>query len=229
MSEHILVVDDEREITDLIGVYLKNDGYEVTSCYDAAGALEAVGRETFDLALLDIMLPDMDGFDLCAKIREEHLFPIIFLTAKVADIDKIRGLSVGADDYVTKPFNAMELMARVRAQLRRNSKYNIGKKEEQDVIDIRGMSIDRTSRRCTVDGRLLDLTPTEFNLLWELSANQGKVIPSEELFERVWKEKYFDSNNTIMAHVSRIRSKMNDNGKKPKYIKTVWGVGYTIE
>ena len=198
-------------------------------CYSANEALELVEREEFDLALLDIMLPDMSGFDLCQKIREKHLFPIIFLTAKVADVDKIRGLSVGADDYVTKPFSALELMARVRAQLRRNSKYNAWHADEQEVIDIRGMSIDHASRKCTVDGQLMDLTPTEFNLLWELASNQGKVIPSEELFERVWKEKYFDSNNTIMAHVSRIRSKMHDNGKKPKYIKTVWGVGYTIE
>ena len=220
MSEHILVVDDEREITDLIGVYLKNDGYEVTSCYDAAGALEAVGRETFDLAILDIMLPDMDGFDLCAKIREEHLFPIIFLTAKVADIDKIRGLSVGADDYVTKPFNAMELMARVRAVLRRRPA-----EARPDEYRLGSLSVSPERHEVRVDGEVTHLTYKEFMLLQLLFENRDRVLTREVLLDRIWGLGMERENRTLDVHIRTLRAKLGSAGS---CIQTVRGVGYRL-
>lgn len=231
MSEKILVVDDERAIADLIEVYLKNEGYEVYKFGNAKDALDCVKREHLSLAVLDVMLPDMDGFELCRRIREKYLFPIIMLTAKVQDMDKITGLTLGADDYMTKPFNPLELTARVRTQLRRYIRYNTNgmPREEEQEIDIRGLYIARTSHTVTLNGEALNLTPLEFEILWYLCRNRGKVVSSEELFEAVWKEKYLDSNNTVMAHIGNIREKMKEPARKPKFIKTVWGVGYTIE
>ena len=231
MSEKILVVDDERAIADLIEVYLKNEGYEVYKFGNAKDALDCVEREHPSLAVLDVMLPDMDGFELCRRIREKYLFPIIMLTAKVQDMDKITGLTLGADDYMTKPFNPLELTARVRTQLRRYIRYNTNgiPKEKEQEIDIRGLHIARSSHTVTLNGETLNLTPLEFEILWYLCRNRGKVVSSEELFEAVWKEKYLDSNNTVMAHIGNIREKMKEPARKPKFIKTVWGVGYTIE
>lgn len=231
MNEKILIVDDEQAIVDLVEVYLKNDGYQVYKFYNAGDALACVEREDLSLAILDIMLPDMDGFTLCQRIREKHLFPIIMLTAKVEDMDKITGLTLGADDYITKPFNPLELMARVKTQLRRYTRYNISDalpKETED-IDIRGLHISKNSHKCTLNGKELILTPIEFSILWYLCEHKGNVVPAEELFEAVWGEKYLDNNNTVMAHIARLREKMHEPARKPKYIKTVWGVGYTIE
>lgn len=231
MANGILVVDDEKEIADLVELYLKNDGYEIYKFYNATDALACVEKEDISLAILDVMLPDMNGFTMCQKIRENHLFPIIMLTAKVEDMDKIMGLTLGADDYITKPFNPLELIAMVKTQLRRYTRYNALQSSENSTqeYDILGLYICRDSRKCQLYDVDLPLTPIEFDILWYLCEHQGKVVPSEELFEAVWKEKYLDNNNTVMAHIARLREKMKEPGRKPKYIKTVWGVGYTIE
>ncbi len=231
MNERILVVDDEKEIADLVEVYLTNEGYQVSKFYTAQEALSCTAAENISLAILDIMLPDMDGFTLCRKIRQNHLFPIIMLTAKVEDVDKITGLTLGADDYITKPFNPLELTARVKTQLRRYTRYNIHTEaaKETDEIDIRGLHVSRSRHKCMLNGAALSLTPIEFNILWYLCEHRGNVVSSEELFEAVWKERYLDNNNTVMAHIARLREKLHEPARKPKYIKTVWGVGYTIE
>ncbi len=227
----ILVVDDEREIADLVELYLRNDGYDVMKFYDGASALAALEKRAPDAAILDVMLPDMDGFTLCAEIRKEHTFPVLMLTAKVEDMDKITGLTIGADDYVTKPFNPMELLARVKAQLRRARRYNLpedattGPREH----DFLGLVINADTHKCTLYGEQLNLTPIEFSILWYLCENRGRVVSSEALFEAVWGEKFMDSNNTVMAHIARLREKMGETPRKPKFIKTVWGVGYQIE
>lgn len=228
MGNKILVVDDEEEIADLVEVYLKNDGYSVCKFYNATDALACMEREELSLAILDVMLPDMSGFTLCQKIREKHMFPIIMLTAKVEDMDKIMGLTLGADDYMTKPFNPWELIARVNTQIRRYTQYNALNPEKQE-FDFAGLYVCRDSRKCTLFGKELSLTPIEFDILWYLCENRGKVVSSEELFEGVWGEKYLDNNNTVMAHIARLREKLKEPSRKPKFIKTVWGVGYTIE
>lgn len=231
MGETILIVDDEREIADLVEVYLRSENYQVQKFYSAAEALASVEREEPGLAILDVMLPEMDGFTLCQRIREKHLFPIIMLTAKVEDMDKITGLTLGADDYITKPFNPLELMARVKTQLRRYKRYNTAGTgaQETEEYDIKGLHISRSSHKCQLNGEELSLTPMEFNILWYLCEHRGTVVPSEELFEAVWGEKYFDNNNTVMAHIARLREKMHEPARKPKFVKTVWGVGYTID
>jgi len=233
MANSILVVDDEKSIADLIEVYLKNEDYIVHKCYNGCDALKYVQNEKLDLAILDVMLPGIDGFSLCRKIREKYFFPVIMLTAKVEDIDKITGLTIGADDYITKPFNPIELVARVKTQLRRYLKYNNDGKsnhpEPANEYDFAGLIINRDSHRCSLYGRELSLTPIEFSILWYLCENRGRVVSSEELFEAVWGLRYIDNNNTVMAHIARLREKMNEPSRKPKFIKTVWGVGYTIE
>lgn len=232
MSEKILIVDDEKEIADLIEVYLQNDGYTVYKFYSGTDALECVEKTDLDLAILDVMLPDVDGFHICRKIRERFYYPIIMLTAKVEDGDKIMGLTIGADDYITKPFNPLELIARVKTQLRRYMRYNnpVQKQEESlHEYDIRGLIINKDNHKCILFGKELQLTPIEFSILWYLCEHQGIVVPSEELFEAVWGEKFYHSNNTVMAHIGRLREKMSEPAKNPKFIKTVWGVGYTIE
>ena len=232
MNEKILVVDDETEIADLIQVYLNNDGYTVYKFYNGVDALKYIEETEIDLAILDVMLPDIDGFRICQKIREKFYFPVIMLTAKIDDSDKIMGLTIGADDYITKPFNPLEVVARVKTQLRRYQRYN-NSKQNQTIVkneyDIRGLIINRDSHKCFLFGKEISLTPIEFSILWYLCEHQGKVVSSEELFEAVWKEKYLDNNNTVMAHIGRLREKMNEPAKKPKFIKTVWGVGYEIE
>ncbi len=229
MADRILVVDDEKEIADLVEVYLRNEGYEVLKFYDGTTALHCAQTQQIDLALLDVMLPDIDGFTICQKIRQEHYYPIIMLTAKVEDMDKITGLTLGADDYITKPFNPLELIARVKAQLRRSHRYNQVQAEPEEEIDIRGLYINKTNHHCTLHGQELTLTPKEFSILWYLCSHQGCVVSSEELFEKVWSEKYLDSNNTVMAHIARLREKMHEPPRNPRFVKTVWGVGYTIE
>ena len=229
MSETILVVDDEKEIADLVELYLSNEGYRVEKFYEALPALDYTRREEPALAVLDVMLPDMDGFTLCQRIRERHLFPILMLTARVEDMDKITGLTLGADDYITKPFNPLELTARVKTQLRRYTRYNRPPQEESQEFDIRGLQISRQTHKCLLYGEELSLTPLEFSILWHLCRRQGRVVSSEELFEAVWGEKYMDSNNTVMSHIARLREKLHEPSRRPKFIKTVWGVGYTIE
>jgi len=230
VNEKILVVDDEKEIADLIEVYLKNDGYTVYKYYNGTDALQCIGETALDLAVLDIMLPDIDGFRICQKIREKYFYPIIMLTAKVEDGDKIMGLTLGADDYITKPFNPLEVVARVKTQLRRYTRYNVGKEApQQNELDIRGLQISKDTHKCLLNGKEVPLTPIEFEILWYLCGRRGTVVSSEELFEAVWGEKYLDNNNTVMTHIARLREKMNEPARRPKYIKTIWGVGYTIE
>ena len=232
MKERILIVDDEKEIADLLEVYLKNDHYMVYKYYNGTDALRCMEETEIDLAILDVMLPDMDGFQICRKIREKFFFPVIMLTAKIEDSDKIMGLTIGADDYITKPFNPLEVVARVKTQLRRCSKYNVSGSSQatkQSEYDIRGLVINKDSHKCSLYGREISLTPIEFSILWYLCEHQGKVVPSEELFEAVWKEKYMNNNNTVMAHIGRLREKLEEPAKKPRFIKTIWGVGYGIE
>lgn len=232
MNECILVVDDEKEIADLVEVYLKNDGYKVYKFYNGIDALECIKRTELDLAILDVMLPDIDGFRICQKIRESFYYPVIMLTAKVEDGEKIMGLTIGADDYITKPFNPLEVVARVKTQLRRYKRYNnpvTEEPEEASEYDIRGLLINKHNHKCCLFGKELQLTPIEFSILWYLCEHQGIVVPSEELFEAVWGEKYINNNNTVMSHIGRLREKMKEPARNPKFIKTVWGVGYTIE
>lgn len=224
----ILVVDDEKEIADLVEHCLAGEGFTITKCNNGTEALGIINSEEFDLAILDVMLPGTDGFTLCAEIRKKYKYPVIMLTAKTAFSDRISGLSLGADDYVTKPFNPPELAARAKAQLRRYRQYNENA-ENDGTIEISGLEINNDKRTCSLYGEILTLTPTEFGILWLLCENAGKVISTEEIFERVWGEKYLDSNNTVMVHIRRIREKMHERPKNPKFIKTVWGVGYKIE
>ncbi|HBV51582.1 MAG TPA: VanR-ABDEGLN family DNA-binding response regulator [Clostridiales bacterium] len=232
MSENILVVDDEKEIADLVGLYLRNEGYTVSVYNTGREALKSAEEHDYDLAILDVMLPDVDGFSICRKLREKYFYPIIMLTAKVEDLDKIMGLTIGADDYITKPFNPLELIARVKTQLRRYKKYNGGASESSassEEYDINGLYINKETHVCTLYGKPVLLTPREFSILLYLCENKGKVVSSEELFEAVWGEKYIDNNNTVMAHIGRLREKLREPAKNPKLIKTVWGVGYKIE
>jgi len=224
----ILVVDDEKEIAGLIRHCLEAEGFETVICNDGNEAVEKIHTEEFDLAILDIMLPGTDGLTLCAEIRKRYKYPVIMLTARTAFSDRISGLSLGADDYVTKPFNPPELVARAKAQLRRYKQYNDFPSSE-DEIEISGLVINNSRRTCSLYDENIVLTPTEFGILWLLCENAGKVISTEEIFERVWGEKYLDSNNTVMVHIRRLREKMHERAKNPKFIKTVWGVGYKIE
>lgn len=242
MNERIIVVDDEREIADLLEVYLTNEGFQVETFYQGLPALSAIRQNPPALALLDVMLPDMDGFTICKKIREDFYFPVIMLTAKVEDMDKIMGLTLGADDYITKPFNPLEVVARVRTQLRRCTRYNhpdgenggnggsaAGAAPFQNEIDVHGLVINKDTHTCKLYDKPVTLTPIEFSILWYPASNRGRVISSEELFEQVWGEKYLDNNNTVMAHIGRLREKLKEPARNPKFIKTVWGVGYKVE
>ena len=227
----ILVADDEKEIADLLEIYLTNEGYEVLKFYRAEGVLDAVAEENISLAILDVMLPDGDGLGLLREIRREHYFPVILLTAKIQDTDKITGLTLGADDYVTKPFNPLELMARVKTQLRRYTRYNMGGAAEEapTELTVRGLTIDPRAYKARLNGSELTLTPIEFSILLYLCERRGKVVTTEELYEKVWGEDFLDANNTVMAHIARLRAKMHEPSRHPRYIKTVGGVGYTIE
>jgi len=227
---NILVVDDEKEIVELLELCLSNEGYNVIKCYSGVEALKALEDNSINLAIIDLMMPEMDGFELCKKIRTEHLFPIIMLTAKDEDIDKIMGLTLGADDYVTKPFNVLELMARVKTQLRRYVVYNTNENlAKSNEIEKNGLLINNETHECYLYDKKITLTPIEFSILWYLCSNSGRVISSEELFEAVWKEAFFDSNNTVMAHIARLREKLQESARNPQFIKTVWGVGYKID
>jgi len=230
MSINILVVDDEQEIADLVELYLKNENYSVYKYYRPKEALKCIDSIKFDLAILDVMMPEIDGFTFCQKIRQKHNFPVIMLTAKVEELDKITGLTLGADDYITKPFSPLEMVARVKAQLRRFTRYNEGISLTNDIIEVSGLFMNKNTHECTLNETPLLLTPIEFSILWILCENIGQVISSEKLFHEVWGEKYFtSSNNTVMVHIRHLREKMKEPQGNPKFIKTVWGVGYKIE
>lgn len=231
MMANILVVDDEKPIADLIELYLNNESYTVLKFYNGQDALKCIENEKLDLAILDVMLPDVSGFSICRRIREKHNFPVIMLTAKGEEIDKITGLTLGADDYITKPFRPLELVARVKAQLRRFTKYNAAEPpQEEKTIEFSGLILDKGTHECILNEKQLALTPIEFSILWVLASSRGRVVSSEDLFREVWGDKYFtNSNNTVMVHIRHLREKMSDSAEHPKYIKTVWGVGYKIE
>ena len=227
----ILVVDDEKEIADLIEIYLVSDGYKVYKAYNAMDGLDILAKEDIKLVLLDIMMPGMDGLSMCKKIRENNNIPIIMLSAKSTDLDKILGLGTGADDYVTKPFNPLELTARVKSQLRRFTQLNPGseKARTEQEIQIRGLLINRENHKVLIDGEEIKLTPIEFDILYLLASNPGRVFSTDEIFERVWNEKVYEANNTVMVHIRRLRGKMKEDTRGEKIITTVWGVGYKIE
>lgn len=230
MADKILIVDDEREIADLVALYLENEGFEVFKCYTAADALHVIAQERLDLAILDVMLPDMSGLQICKRIREKYCYPIIMLTAKGEEVDKITGLTLGADDYITKPFLPLELVARVKAQLRRYKRYNAGAEQEEDIIVHSGLVLNIKTHECTLNEKPLALTPTEFSILRILCQQKGNVVSAEELFHQIWGDEYFNkSNNTITVHIRHLREKMGDSFEEPKYIKTIWGCGYKIE
>lgn len=228
---NILVVDDEEEIADLVEIYLVSDGYKVFKAYNANQGFEILKNTDIKLVLLDIMMPGMDGLEMCRRIRETNNIPIIMLSAKSADIDKILGLGTGADDYVTKPFNPLELTARVKSQLRRYTELNPGNKllQEEHEIQIKGLQINKDNHRVSIFGEDIKLTPIEFDILYLLASNPGKVFSTDEIFERVWNEKVYEANNTVMVHIRRLRGKMKEDTRDTKIITTVWGVGYKIE
>lgn len=233
MADRILVVDDEPEIADLVELYLRNENFIVYKFYSASEALACINREQLDLAILDVMLPGISGLQICSKIRERYNYPVIMLTAKSEEIDKITGLTLGADDYITKPFLPLELLARVKAQLRRYKRYNAAEAEEavdDDIIVLSGLVLNSRTHECTLNERPLALTPTEFSLLRILCRQRGNVVSSEELLHQLWGEEYYSkSNNTVTVHIRHLREKMGDSFENPKYIKTVWGVGYKID
>ena len=228
----ILVVDDEKEIAELVEIYLVSDGYRVLKAKNAQEGLDILEREEVHLVLLDIMMPGMNGLEMCEQIRKSRNIPIIMLSAKSTDLDKIKGLGTGADDYVTKPFNPLELTARVKSQLRRYMQLNpnSGAEEKQkNEISVRGLVINRDNHRVMVDGEEIRLTPIEFDILFLLASNPGKVFSTDEIFEKVWNEKVYEANNTVMVHIRRLRGKMKEDSRTDKIITTVWGVGYKIE
>jgi len=230
MSDNILIVDDEREIADLVELYLQNENYTVFKFYSAKDALACIEETDLDLAILDVMLPDGNGFSICQKIREKYTYPVIMLTAKEEETDKITGLTLGADDYITKPFRPLEMVARVKAQLRRYKKYNSVPAQEETVFTHSGLVLDVNTHECLLNEKPLSLTPTEFSILRILCEQKGNVVSSEQLFHEIWNEEYFSkSNNSITVHIRHLREKMNDSIENPKYIKTIWGVGYKIE
>ncbi|MGC4378843.1 response regulator transcription factor [Fictibacillus sp. Mic-4] len=228
-KETILVVDDEKEIRDLIAIYLKNEGYDVLQAADGVEGLEKLKHNEVHLVVLDIMMPKIDGIHMCMKVRETGDIPIIMLSAKTQDMDKILGLTTGADDYVTKPFNPLELMARIKSQLRRYLKMSGATVQNEDEIEVGDMKINVSTHEVTVDDRKVKLTPREFSILELLARNRGIVFSADQIYERVWGEPPFQSDNTVMVHIRKIREKVEEYPRMPRYIKTVWGVGYKIE
>ena len=229
---NILVVDDEQEIADLVEIYLVSDGYKVFKASNAQDGLDILNKEDIHLCLLDIMMPGMNGLEMCKKIRETNNIPIIMLSAKSTDLDKILGLGTGADDYVVKPFNPLDLTARVKSQLRRYTQLNPNSNVHETVkneISIRGLTINKDNHKVTVYDEEVKLTPIEFDILYLLASNPGKVFSTDEIFEKVWNEKVYEANNTVMVHIRRLRGKMKEDERQDKIITTVWGVGYKIE
>ncbi|MCH1959610.1 MULTISPECIES: response regulator transcription factor [Romboutsia] len=226
---NILVVDDDKEIVESIDIYLKNEGYKIYKAYNGLDALDIIANEKIHLILMDIMMPKLDGIKATIKIREEKNIPIILISAKSEDTDKILGLNIGADDYITKPFNLLELVARVKSSLRRYVNLGTYKNEDKDVIKSGGLSMNLLTKEVLVDGEYVKLTPIEFNILRLLLSNKGVVFSIDEIYEKVWKEQSFNVENTVAVHIRRIREKIEINPKEPKYLKVVWGVGYKVE
>ncbi|OCA99325.1 response regulator transcription factor [Clostridium beijerinckii] len=228
---NVLIVEDEKEICDGIEIYLKNQGYNVYRASNGIEGLEIIENQTLHLAIVDIMMPKMDGITMVMKLRENYDFPVIMLTAKSEEMDKILGLNIGADDYVTKPFNPMELIARVNSQLRRYSKYLSvvsGAEQKSNVFSIGGLELNADTKEVILDGELIKVTPIEFKILQLLMKNPGRVFSAEEIYEKVWNEEAINT-DTVMVHVRNIREKIEIDTKNPKYLKVVWGVGYKIE
>lgn len=228
---HVLIVEDDKEIREGVEIYLKSQGYVVFQAADGVEGLEVIEKEEIHLAIVDVMMPRMDGIQMTVKLREKYDFPVIFLSAKSEEVDKIMGLNMGADDYVTKPFTPMELLARVNSQLRRYRRFmeRLGDKEENSRIHtIGGLEINEDNVEVTVDGEPVKMTPIEYKILLLLMKNPGRVFSAEEIYERVWNERAINT-DTIMVHVRNIREKIEVNPREPKYLKVVWGVGYKIE
>ena len=230
----ILVVDDDKEIADLVEIHLISDGFKVSKAYNARDGYEILKKDDLQFIILDIMMPEIDALTLCQMIRKTSTVPIIMLSAKSADLDKIVGLSTGADDYVVKPFNPLELIARVKSQLRRYTEFNKGTKEEEEkekdsTIYLENLTINKENHKVIAYGKEVSITPIEFNILYLLASNKGKVFSTDEIFAEVWKEKMYEANNTVMVHIRRLREKIEADPKNAKIIKTVWGVGYKIE
>lgn len=226
----ILVCDDDKEIVEAIEIYLTQEGYEVLKAYDGVQALEKLKSEKVDLLVIDVMMPRLDGVRATLKIRENNPLPIIILSAKSEDADKILGLNVGADDYVTKPFNPLELVARVKSQLRRYTQLGSSAKvTEEKIFSTGGLSINDDLKEITVDGERVKLTPTEYDILLFLVKNQGRVFSIQQIYEHIWNETAFGVDNTVAVHIRHIREKIEINPKEPRYLKVVWGVGYKVE
>ncbi|MCL1982368.1 MAG: response regulator transcription factor [Clostridiales bacterium] len=225
---NILICDDDKEIVNAIEVYLKNEGYEIFKAYDGLEALDAIEKNDIHLVLMDIMMPKLDGMRATMMIREERNIPIIMLSAKSEDYDKITGLNMGADDYITKPFNPLELIARVKSQIRRYT--NLGSIEKKTgIFKTGGLEVDDEKKMVTLDGEQVVVTPIEYGILKLLTENAGKVFSMDQIYEKVWKEPAFNPENTVAVHVRRIREKIEINPKEPRYLKVVWGIGYKIE
>jgi DNA-binding response OmpR family regulator len=227
MKTNILVVDDDKSIRNLIKVYLENDGYNIIEASNGAEALVMINENIFDLVILDVMMPILDGISTCMKIRESYTMPIIFLSAKDEEIDKIKGLTVGADDYITKPFGSMELIARVKAQLRRYKKFN-AEPQNSSIVTIEDLTINFDTHEVTIRGDKVKLTPKEFDILECLAKNKGMVFSVQKLYEIIWNEQFAVSDTSIVVHITNLRQKIEIDPKKPKYVKTIWGVGYKI-
>lgn len=228
-SASILVVDDDKEIADLVEIHLVSDGYQVYKANSAKEGMEIFEKEQIDLMILDIMMPEVDGLTMCNMVREKSNLPIIMLSAKSTDLDKIVGLSNGADDYVIKPFNPLELMARVKSQLRRYTTFNVPQERQTKEIVVTNLRIDTINHRVIANEKEVKLTPIEFKIITLLASNPGKVYSTDEIFEQVWNEKMYEANNTVMVHIRRLREKIEINPRNAKIIKTVWGVGYKID
>jgi len=228
-TPHILVVDDEKEICDLIEIYLNQEGYQVTKRNDATNILVDINANKIDLVILDVMMPDLDGFEALEIIRKMYNLPVIFLSAKTADSDKIEGLLKGADDYVTKPFNAKELMARVKAQLRRYKTLNKPIESNDNRIVANDLIIDPARKSVTVNDNVVRLTRIEYQILLLLASNPETTFSTEEIFEKIWHEKPTNADNTVMVHIRKLREKIERTPRKPRHIKTVWGIGYKFE
>ncbi|MBU3876473.1 response regulator transcription factor [Faecalicatena sp. AGMB00832] len=227
---NILVCDDDKEIVEAIEIYLTQEGYHILKAYDGAEALKILEKEEVHLLVLDVMMPKLDGIRATLKIRENNSIPIIILSAKSEDADKILGLNVGADDYVTKPFNPLELVARVKSQLRRYTQLGGTVKEKSDQIyEVGGLTINDDLKEVTVDGEIVKLTPIEYNILLLLMKNQGRVFSIDQIYESIWNENAIGADNTVAVHIRHIREKIEINPKEPRYLKVVWGVGYKIE
>ena len=226
---NILVCDDEREIVDAIEIYLMQEGYQVLKAYDGESAIEILKKQEVHLLIMDIMMPKLDGIRATMKIRENYSIPIIFLSAKSQDADKILGLNIGADDYITKPFNPLELVARVKSQLRRYTKLGNMAQESNLIYKTGDLIMNDETKEVTVDGEAIKLTPIEYNILLLLVKNQGRVYSIEQIYENIWEEEAIGADNTVAVHIRHIREKIEINPKEPKYLKVVWGVGYKIE